>query len=560
MAAVYLAFGGTAWNPRLPLTFWGDALFYLAQAKSTADHGWWWFNPSLGAPFGLYAATFPQNGNVDQLIIWAVSRFGGGIGLVTNLSWIIMAALSSVTATWGLRRIGVSRTTAIVMSVLFALTPFALYRFVAHFNLVIYLLPFPATIAVLLASGDGNARWDRRGWILPLVGCALLGFNYIYYAFFGVFLVGLGALIGAVAARTWAPIRKGTLFAAVIVLTTAINFVPNVIAWQRAGRPEGITHVAAESEYYGLKIRHLVSPPDEHWFPPLQFWLDKERAANFVHDNENMTSRLGTIGAIGFVGLISVLVFPSAAAAAGAVTRARAVAWLAIAAVLLAMVGGLGSLFSLLVSPDIRAYTRISPLIAYFSIAGVAIWLDRLHTSRRAWLGPSILVAVLAAGLSDQLVVLKLYSSQMPSVQRDYDSVATMVTELERVLPANAAVFQYPIRPYPADSGDVGIGVYEHFKPYLVSRQLRWSYPAMNPDQLGWQYEVANLAAADVPRHLARAGFQAILITRAALPDRGDRFAELLEQPSAGATRLATTERFIALDLRALRQNALAAR
>ena len=40
------------------------------QSKSTIDNGWWWFNPMLGAPFGLDELAFPANSNVDQAIVW----------------------------------------------------------------------------------------------------------------------------------------------------------------------------------------------------------------------------------------------------------------------------------------------------------------------------------------------------------------------------------------------------------------------------------------------------------------------------------------------------------
>jgi hypothetical protein len=53
-----------------------------------------------------------------------------------------MLALSALSATWGFRLLGVSRAAAGIAAVLFALTPFAVYRNTGHFNLVIYLLPF----------------------------------------------------------------------------------------------------------------------------------------------------------------------------------------------------------------------------------------------------------------------------------------------------------------------------------------------------------------------------------------------------------------------------------
>ena len=559
LAILWVRFGGTNWDPNLPLVFWGDSLFYLAQAKSTMDHGWWWFNPSLGAPIGLTAVTFAQNGNVDQAIVWVVSRFADSVIFVGSVSWMLMAALSALTATWGFRRMGITPAAAAATSVLFALTPFALYRFIGHFNLVIYLLPIPATIAVLLASAEGSEPWSRRAWFVPLGGCVLLGFNYIYFAFFGVFMISVGALVGAAASRSLTPLRRGGLCVAAIVLATALNFVPNVVAWQAHGQPAGVKHVSAESEIFGLKIRHLISPSGNHWFPPLQAWLDRERAARFPNENENTTARLGLVGAMGFVGLVAVLLFPSAAAADTRTNRVRAVALMALAAVLLATVGGFGSLFSLHVAPDIRAYARISPFIAFFSIAAVALGVDRINInqSRRAVWKPAVLTAVLVLGVTDQSIAVGRQEIDM-SMRRDYTAVASMVADLERALPAGAMVFQYPVRPFPVDAGADGIGVYEHFKPYLVSRQLRWSYPALNLDQRSWELNVLRLELVDVPRHLAREGFHAMLLTRAALPDRGDALMKALRQP--GVSVLVETERFIALDIRALRPGGAAGR
>ena len=77
----WLTIGGTHWNLRVPFVYSGDALFYLAQSKSTLDHGWWWFNPSIGAPLGVHALAFAQNTNVDQAIVRIVGVFTREVGL-----------------------------------------------------------------------------------------------------------------------------------------------------------------------------------------------------------------------------------------------------------------------------------------------------------------------------------------------------------------------------------------------------------------------------------------------------------------------------------------------
>ena len=111
---IWLTMGGRHWDPHLPVTYSGDGLFYLAQSKATIDHGWWWFNRSLGMPFGLSALLFAQDANVDQAIVWLLGRAVRDVFLAVNLAWIAMVALSSITAAWGLRRLGVSRATTVV--------------------------------------------------------------------------------------------------------------------------------------------------------------------------------------------------------------------------------------------------------------------------------------------------------------------------------------------------------------------------------------------------------------------------------------------------------------
>jgi len=169
-AAAWLALGGIRWDVRVPLAYSGDALFYLVQSKSTVVHGWWWNNPSIGAPVGYHALVFAQNANVDQAIVRIVSMFLRDPIAVVNIAWLAMLSLSAVTAAWGARRLGASRSGAAAAGVLFGLTPFALYRSVEHFALVTYLVPVPASVAVFLAAGSADRLGRIRELAVPLAG------------------------------------------------------------------------------------------------------------------------------------------------------------------------------------------------------------------------------------------------------------------------------------------------------------------------------------------------------------------------------------------------------
>ena len=64
-----------------------------------------------------------------------------------------MVVLGGVSATWCLRQLGVSTISALVAGTLFGVSPYALYRHIVHIWMVIYLVPFACTAALLLASG-----------------------------------------------------------------------------------------------------------------------------------------------------------------------------------------------------------------------------------------------------------------------------------------------------------------------------------------------------------------------------------------------------------------------
>jgi phosphoglycerol transferase len=382
-------------------------------------------------------------------------------------------------------------------------------------------------------------------------GCVLLGLNYIYFAFFGAFVIAVGTAVGALRARSWSLVAVGGLCVAAVGLAIALNLVPNAIAWEAYGEPLGVRHVPAEAEYYGLKIRHLIGPAPEHWFPPLRAWAEAERAAEFPYETENIRATLGIVATTGFVWLLVTLVLSPNGESGERRRLVRAAAVVVIAIVLLATVGGFGSLFSLLVTPDIRAYNRISPFIAFLALVVVAFWIDRAW-ARKPKIQVGVAIAVVAIGLADQLPALSPRRADHAAIAQVFGRTQAFVALLEARLPRDAMVYQLPVRPYPRDPGLETLGVYDQFRPYLSSRQLRWSYPSLTVKQINRERAISAVEESDLPRYLARQGFSAILISRAGYRDRGRQLEDALRQPRAGTTLLASSDDYVALDLRPL--------
>jgi phosphoglycerol transferase len=531
---------------RVPLSYSGDGLFYLGQTKATIDHGWWWSNPSIGAPFGYHALTFPQNANVDQGILWLIARFTQDLGVVQNAGWMAMIAFGAAIGRWCFRRLGVSQVGAAGAAIVFALSPFVFYRNVTHFALATYLVPFPAAAAVLLAGAPRDRLGPITRWGGLLAGCFLIGLNYIYFAFFGAMLLAAGAFVGALRSRSSAPLQAGGALLGAVVLATALNLAPTFHAWQLYGHPSDTAHLAAESEIYGLKLRHLVTPVAGHGVPPITWWLRRDGDIDFPLENENYAARLGFVACGGFLGLMTMLIFPLGRVREHDNSITQAAAALALATFLVGTIGGFGSLFSLLVSSDIRGYNRISPYIGFFSLVAAAVWVDRIRSAR--WrLG--VWVAFVALTVIDLHPIVSGLVRQRPENEAILNRVERFVADLESRLPADAMVFQLPMRPFPADSKEGELETYENLRPYLASRTLRWSYPAMSRQAQAWQQQLGRLEPRDLPQTLRDAGFSAIVINRNGYPDRGEAIAQAISSGATAASPFGQTSDFIVLDL-----------
>jgi hypothetical protein len=419
--------------------------------------------------------------------------------------------LSGLSATWCLRALRVSRISAFAAGTLFALSPYALYRNIDHFALVIYLVPFACAAALWLAAGEPHQQWGRTARRRGMAGCGLLGINYVYYAFFASsFGLVVGALIGYAWRRDRRLLVSGALAVAVIAGSTLLNLAPSLYSWHEHGRPLiQREKTPAEAEMHGLKIRQLVSPVYPHAFPPFNRWVEQEAAARFPNDYENWSSRLGIVGTLGFLALVLLLFLPEAPLQE--LPLVRGASRLTLAVLLLATVGGFGVVFNLAVSPDIRAYNRISPFIAFFSLLAVATARRPDFKTPRARSSPpspsSSLAPPTRGRRHDEST-----NDKGPSPQKWLSCVASLARSNGRC-PTGAMVFQLPIRTYMSESD---FGPYEAVRPLQALPRLGdapLQLSAFSNEQVRWQQaltgvDVRTLATAS--RHRASPPFWSI--------------------------------------------------
>jgi phosphoglycerol transferase len=530
-AILWIALASPERTFSVPVNQSPSALVHLAQVKGVVDDG-------------TETRLLPWIAPVDWLIVRTVGLTVGEVGGTANLSWLLMLMMGGPFAAWGYRRLGISIAGSCVMGILYALSPYALYWNLEAPSVMPFLVPFAATAALALATGAVQ-QWPRRDVLVLLAGNVLLGLNGREYAYFGAFLTVIGAIAGAVRFNRAAAIRS-TIVTAVIVAATVASLLPGI----RAPQPEpdpNFRVTAADAEAGGVKIRQLVGPLPWHWLPLFSEWSRREGVAGFPYETVNHLSRLGIVASVGFLGLLVALLIPAAAGPPPNGETVRAASGLTLAAFLVATVGGLGSIISLLIEPETLVFSRVTPFFIFFSLAAIGFWVDRAATSPRR--GQMLWAAVAILGLLDQMVAVRPLHRGVAKARIEYRQLQAFVDVLERKLPPGSRVFQLPNRTDVFYRRGVRMGPNDHLKPYLVSHSLQWRYPARTDADVRDDAPRHVLETGALPERLAQDGFSALVVDRLGYDDNGDAVLAVLLATSRTVV-LAESDRYVAFLVR----------
>lgn len=528
---------------QLPLNYLADANIFLLRAKTIVEGHWSWWNPRLGVPFGADFHDFPMTVTFDSSMMWLLSRFTHSAPLIVNLDWMIGIALTAALAAFAFVKLDFSLTISVSCGTIFALLPYVYFRATHHLHCLYYAIPLVALAAIEIVRG----RWRRIPWY-AWIGCVLAALSYAYTAFFAVFVFLAAGLLAWIKFRNFRVPILALALAGTVSLLVLIDLSPALRYWARNGaNARMIFKSPAETELYGLKIRYLVTPVPDHPIPLFRWAETRLRAADYPQiPNENEAGRLGTFGSIGFFYL---LIFGGAAMLGKPGTAAELLgpcAGLTLLCILLATVGGFSDLFSALVSPEIRCYTRIFPFIGFFCVLAVATLLRRLDNR----LPPIPRVVVFAA-----ITVLAGFDQAVPSRAFDhrqdlYKSDDEFVRQIETVLPAGSEIFQLPYLDFPNEPPTAKLTLNDPLRPYLHSSKYRWSAAAVSGTTAGeWNRLAAALPIPDLLRALCQRGFTGLWLDQEGY-NPGASPAQAIAQELGAAPIESPDHRFVFFDLR----------
>ena len=475
-----------------PIAYGGDGMLHLMFTKAFVENGWYLHNPWLGAPFTMEMYEFPAADTLPGLVIKFLGLFTRDPALINNLFYLLTFPLASVCAFFTCRQIGLVTGPAMLSSVLYAFLPYHYFRGEAHLYLSAY---FVAPLAVLVAWWVATGRFTRHDgtWrsgrlLLAAALCLAVSTAGVYYAFFSGIILVTATGMALLARRDGRHFLVGGLLSVLLIAGMVGCLAPTL--WYLHGHPHSAAsqRVPSEAEMYGLKIVQLVLPVDGHRLPVFSAFKQRyNQMAPLV--SENTSAALGATGAVGFLGLLGwLLVRPLASASSRTAARTGSLAKAAAlpvfppgrqepasgmappdssevldvfsgfngVALLFGTIGGLGSLFSFLVSPQVRSINRISVFIAFFALVAVAAGLGQLARRRiypvalrvAGWLG---LGTLLALGILDQ--DRPVDPAVYKQARQEYKADRHFFRQVQASVPQGAMIFELPYSQFPEGGG-----------------------------------------------------------------------------------------------------------
>lgn len=523
----------------VPLANNGDGLGASVMMKTTAVHGWYMYEPHLAAGEGNSYALIPMADSLHFFLVKILGIFTKEPGLLYNLFFISGFGLVSATSYIASRQV-LNPLSSIVISILYAFMPYHQLRLGHIFLTHYYMLPLAIIICVKLMTSqiafptkkEGFGWKKNRAFYLSTIAIFLTACTGMYYAFF----IGFSLCVAfAYILINHKKISQSLKACFALIITLCIGTVVNILPAYQTFLTDTNTSVSArswhESEFYGLKLIHLMLPRFDHHIGLFRKLNQAYQTSAPLYESES--AALGLLAFCGFCLLLLCLFQRKKTHNNGWI---HSVAVLNVSMFLLATIGGFGTIFAMFISSAIRCYNRISILIAFCALLMIGYlfeWFLARFSSKKIFIG--ILIGVIGvAGLWDQTAPMRLSSES----EKEFFILREFITNIEEYEPTGSTIFQLPYRQFPIDT-QVGrlTQSYTHMAAYQHSKDLVWSYGYNMGTLADVRYRlIANLPVNEMVAALADEGYAGIYLNRNGYTEQDitvleEQLAKLLNGP-----------------------------
>lgn len=495
LAGALIVFAPLLGSLRAPLS--GGDLFTAYIATSSWNPIGWPISTHVGFPDGMDLRYFPSLDLIESLCAWAISSVGGstflGVNLVLLLSYPVVGAIAYLT----IRLTGLHGPLAIALAVAYALIPFHWDRGLGHvFLATMYSAALAVALALLIGGGwipsllaPGARRALRVSALAVIV--LLTAWSGIYYACFALILCAAAWLWRLAHRDTWRTLLDAALPLISVAVLMVIGLLPSIIQMRLHPPASPISErLPAESvTYAGNLLMALLPAPisDAPGLAPYNAWastLISSAPANEATGVGNFGTWVTSACLVVFlVGGVMLRRRPGALPAPGQV---RVVSWPLIACLLSVTIAffipwGLNMLFASTVTPQIRAWNRLLPVLLLIIVVGAALVLARANVPARPLITWPAVVVILAATISGSVLPYRsLYQGTARNAANLADQARQYAEQVNRAIPGRCGILQLPYVPFPeAGLTPPALQDYEHFVVAALNPGKDFSYGAV---------------------------------------------------------------------------------
>ena len=577
LIALVLCIGFLIWVMQLwsadlaiPFAYGGDAIFEGGLIKGIIDNGWVFQNSYIGMPTGFFSYDFSTNSFLDPFIMKLISFVFPNWAMTMNIFFLLTFPLTTITALYVFRQLKVSPIPAIAGSLLFTFVPFHFLRGESHLVLSSYfLIPLIVLVIFWIFDDDFLLSQFQKGsqtlisslldakTIISILICIGIALEFIYYPFFSCFFLLIAGFCAAISRKTWSPLLNAGLLIGIIVLCIFITNIPTFLFQHDNGKNmEVAIRGPAESEIYGLKIIQLLLPIPGHRIPILTNITNMYLSTTPL-PSEGANPVLGIIGSIGFIILILWIfhkIFTKKSTNDNeSLKKINQLSVLNLSALLLATVGGFGTIFAYFIFPQIRCYNRISIFIAFFCITTIVLLLDLLlqknsQTKLKKGAIVGCIVFILLFGIYDQTT--EHMFSDYKNTKNMFLNDAQNINNIETTFPNDTMIFQLPYVPFPENPPVNNMVDYDHLRAYLHSKNIHWSYGAMKGREGDlWQRDIIGKPVKEMIDELSFTGFNGIYVDSYGYTDKGSEMISSLSSILQTTPIVSNGERYYFFDM-----------
>ena len=535
---VYDRWSADAWN--VPIEYGvqqpdrSDVVADLAGFKAARDGHYWPMmfhnEPHLGAP---YTGNWNDYPSPEDFMIWGTGILASIVGVFAAANFLVMLlqTLAALAFYYAARRFKCDWSWSFAGALFFGLAPFGFAHSLHHFSVAAYWhMALAVLVCFWLANGRGLRIGARDYWIAIAVA-VVTGCQNVYYTSMFIQMAGIALVIQWFRHGWRAGIPAFSIGCAAFATFMAVSVRTVIYSLAHGHNPTAVVRNYGQMEFYGLKLVDWFMPYPTHKIHALAAIGKSFYALTILPAEVPPACYFGLVGLAAFLWM-------AACTVRNAIGRDRKripfESVLTLWIFFYATVGGINGLLGVAGFELFRSTTRYSIVILCLSLMFAV---RRLSLISKRWPSPWPVVAPVAIAL------IGLWEFVPPTAGEDVGVTKTIVDSdrefaetMETSMPKGGMVFQLPVMDYP-ESPIAGVPAYDHLRPYLYTRDLRYSFGSdKGRVETAWQRVIVGMPPAEQIAALESYGFSGIYVNRGGYPDKGEALLE--KYKAAGRTEV----------------------